>query len=71
MSRPEIELKMAERHVREGAERIAGQQALVRRLEAQGRSSMIYDAVVFLQTLQAEQREQIAHLERLRQSGCD
>ncbi|WP_181183613.1 MULTISPECIES: hypothetical protein [unclassified Mesorhizobium] len=52
--------------MREGQELIARQEALVRSLKEQGQRLMIYNAVVFLQSLRAEQRERVATLKRLR-----
>ena len=62
----ETPLETAERQVRESEELIARQEALVRSLKEQGQRPMIYDAVVFLQSLRAEQRERVATLKRLR-----
>ncbi|WP_245513604.1 MULTISPECIES: hypothetical protein [unclassified Mesorhizobium] len=59
-------MEMAERHVREGAERIARQRALIDSLAERGLP--IYDAVVMLQAFEAAQRQHVAHLERLLKS---
>ncbi|TGP26311.1 hypothetical protein EN827_01110 [Mesorhizobium sp. M1D.F.Ca.ET.184.01.1.1] len=67
MPRRESLMEMAERHVREGAERIARQRALIDRLAERGLP--IYDAVVMLQAFEAAQREHIAHLQFLRNSA--
>ncbi|WP_292322649.1 hypothetical protein [Mesorhizobium sp.] len=59
-------MEMAERHVREGAERIARQRALIDRLADRGLP--IYDAVVMLQAFEAAQREHVAHFQRMLKS---
>lgn len=67
MPHRETVLQMVERHVREGAERIARQRALVDRLANRGLP--VYDAVVMLQGFEAIQREHVAHLSRLLKEG--
>ncbi|CDX55583.1 conserved hypothetical protein [Mesorhizobium plurifarium] len=64
MQTHETPLEMAERHVREGAERIARQRALIDRMAERGQLSD--EAQLFLDQLQAAQREHTAHLDRLR-----
>ncbi|AZO12913.1 hypothetical protein EN817_11335 [Mesorhizobium sp. M3A.F.Ca.ET.174.01.1.1] len=66
MPRRETQLEMAQRHVREGEERIARQRDLIERLAEHGHPTD--EAVKMLQEFQAIQLEHITHLERLRNS---
>ncbi|AZO58959.1 hypothetical protein EJ078_06315 [Mesorhizobium sp. M1A.F.Ca.IN.022.06.1.1] len=66
MPRRETPLEMAQRHVREGAERIAHQRALIARMELRGQS--IGEAEHRLREFQAAQRQHTDHLRRLRDS---
>ncbi|RWB75869.1 MAG: hypothetical protein EOQ50_10325 [Mesorhizobium sp.] len=60
----ETQLQIAERHVSEGAQRIARQRALIVWMTERGLPTA--EAQIFLRELQAAQRELTAHLERLR-----
>ncbi|UCI23996.1 hypothetical protein [Mesorhizobium sp. B2-8-5] len=66
MDRIETPLELAERRIREGEERIARQRALISKLTDQGGHALLYDAVLFLQALEAVQREHVAILARMR-----
>ena len=60
----ETQLEQCQRHVSQGAERIARQEALLARLERDGHEHMLPDARTLLTALQATQRLGEEHLAR-------
>jgi hypothetical protein len=62
----ETPLQMTERHVREGAQRIANQKALIARLKHVGNAVTIDAAVIFLGQMEDFQRLSVEHMDRER-----
>ncbi|HLG90214.1 MAG TPA: hypothetical protein VKZ79_23830 [Alphaproteobacteria bacterium] len=65
----ENDIEMAERHVREGIERVERQRSVVVRLRQKGFNADLAEALLSL--LQDALSEQRLHLERMRQIGPD
>lgn len=66
MPRAKTLLEMAERQVREGAELVAHQRALILKMTVRGQTTE--EAMLLLQQLQEAQLQHTEHLKRLRQS---
>ena len=66
---PESALEQTQRHVREGAERIAKQEALIEELARDGHDAMLPDAREFLDQLKTIQALGVEHLAREQESA--